>query len=210
MYTVCPSCGEHRPDRVVDPATSVAVCPVCGHRQPFVKRPLLVVGGASGSGKSTVCQALLGRVGDVVLLDSDLLWRPEFNTPDTGYADFFETWLRLAVAIHQSTGPVVLFGAGFAVPENLEARVYRRYLARIDYLALVCSDDLLGDRLRARPLWRGAGGNTFIAGQIAFNSWLRAEAPGTMPEYAVVDTDDPDPSQTARRVAAWISTRTGA
>ena len=71
-----------------------------------------------------------------MLLDSDLLWRKEFNTADTGHADFFETWLRLAVAIHQSTGPVILFGAGFGVPDNLEGRVYRRYLGRIHYLAL--------------------------------------------------------------------------
>jgi len=126
VYTVCPKCGEHRPDRVVDPAGPASICPVCGHRQAFVWRPLLAVGGASGSGKSTLCQALLGRVGGGVLLDSDLLWRTAFNTADTGYADFFETWLRLAVAIHQSTGPVILFGAGFGVPDNLEGRLYRR------------------------------------------------------------------------------------
>ncbi len=208
MYTVCPGCGEHRPDRVVDPKTSVAMCPVCGHRQSFVRRPLLVVGGASGSGKSTVCQALLGRARDVVLLDSDLLWRPDFNAPDTGYAEFFETWLRLAVALNQSTGPVVLFGAGFAVPDNLETRIYRRYLTRIHYLALVCPDDVLRDRLRARPLWRGAGGDAFIAGQIAFNAWLRTEAPTSVPDYALVDTGEADHALAARRVADWIAART--
>ncbi|MBL8096253.1 MAG: hypothetical protein JNL73_18900 [Anaerolineales bacterium] len=80
MYTICPKRDEHRPDRVVDPAGPVSICPVCGHRQAFVRRPLLAVGGASGSGKSSLCQALLGRV--------------------TGGADFvqgqldFNHWLR--------------------------------------------------------------------------------------------------------------------
>lgn len=207
MYTVCPNCGEHRPDRVVDLAASVSVCPLCGHRQSFVRRPLLVVGGASGSGKSTVCQALLGRVDGVVLLDSDLLWRPDFNTPDTGYADFFETWLRLVVAIHQSTGPVVLFGAGFGVPANLETRVYRRYLTRIHYLALVCSDDVLRDRLRARPAWRGAGGDDFVKGQIQFNGWLRTEGPTAAVDYALVDTHALDAGQASAQVADWIEAR---
>ncbi len=207
MFSVCAQCGAYRPDRIIDAGSAVMTCPECGHRQAFVSKPLLVVGGASGAGKTTVCQALLGRVNGAVLLDADLLWRPEFDTPDTGYADFFETWLRLAVAIHQSGGPVVLFGAGFGVPANLEPRVYRRYLARIDYLALVCSDSVLDARLRARPAWRGSDGDAFIAGQVQFNRWLKLEAPGTAPSYTVVETGVPELNETVDTVAAWIDRR---
>lgn len=204
MFLICPNCGEHRPDRVVDPAGPVSICPVCGHRQSFVRRPLLAVSGASGSGKSTLCQALLGRVSGGVLLDSDLLWRPEFNTPDTGYAEFFETWLRLTVAIHQSTGPVILFGAGFGVPTNLEGRLHRRYVGRIYYLALICPDDVLAQRLRARPAWRGAGGDAFVQGQVGFNRWLRTEGPKAAVDYALVDTQVHDVGRAAAQVAQWI------
>ncbi len=206
MYSVCPGCGAFRPDREIDDGP-VAICPECGHRQPFVRGPLWVVGGASGSGKSTVCQALLGRATGPLLLDSDLLWRPEFNTPETGFADFFETWLRLAVAINQSGGPIVLFGAGFDVPANLETRVYRRYLGRIHYLALVCADDVLAGRLRARPAWRGTSGDAFVAGQVDFNNWLRTEGPGSTPDFTLVDTDTVPLDQTAARVAGWIAAR---
>jgi uridine kinase len=53
-----------------------------------------VVSGASGSGKSAVCRALLGQVPAAVLLDSDTLWRPEFDTPANHYRDFFEFTFR--------------------------------------------------------------------------------------------------------------------
>jgi len=67
------------------------MCPECGHRHPFLQLPLLLVSGASGAGKSTICHALLGALPEVVLLDSDILWRPECDTPADRYRAFFET-----------------------------------------------------------------------------------------------------------------------
>jgi hypothetical protein len=72
---------------------------------------------ASGSGKSTVCNHLIGKLQQLVLLDSDILWRESFNTPENKYADFFETWLRMCKNIAQSGRPVVLFGAGLGYPK---------------------------------------------------------------------------------------------
>ena len=43
--------------------------------------------------------------------------------------------------------PVVLFGAGFGVPHNIEPCVERRYFSSVEYLALVCSDASLAVRL---------------------------------------------------------------
>lgn len=83
-------------------------------------------------------------------------WRSEFDTPDTQYGDFFETWLRICKNISQSGRPVTLFGAGAGVPENIETCVERRYFTEVHYLALVCSDDVLQDRLLTRPAWRGS------------------------------------------------------
>lgn len=208
MFSVCPGCGAYRPDRIVEDGDAVATCPECGHRQPFVRKPLLVVGGASGSGKSTLCQALLGRAPRVVPLDSDLLWRAEFNTPADGFAQFFETWLRLAVAIHQSSGPVVLFGAGFAVPANLEERVYRRYLGPIHYLALVCREDVLRQRLRSRPAWRDSGSEGFMARQIEYNSWLQTVGRQGAVGFVVVDTTSLSVTETTKILADWVEART--
>jgi hypothetical protein len=73
MMNVCFQCGMYRADKEIDPAGPFAVCPECGYKHPFRQLPLLVVSGASGAGKTTVCQHLLGHVTQAVLLDSDIL-----------------------------------------------------------------------------------------------------------------------------------------
>jgi hypothetical protein len=95
MMNICYQCGIYRADKIIDPDGPVAACPECGHRHRFAQLPLLIVSGASGAGKSTVCQILLGRLSQVVILDSDILWRSEFNLPEDNFADFFDTWLRM-------------------------------------------------------------------------------------------------------------------
>ena len=75
MMNVCFQCGMYHADKLIDPSGPFAVCPECGYKHPFRQLPLLVVSGASGSGKTTVCQSLLGQVIQAVLLDSDILWR---------------------------------------------------------------------------------------------------------------------------------------
>ncbi len=119
MLHICQNCGIYRPDKIVDPAGPFAICPDCQHSVRFKRLPLLIVGGASGTGKSTLCSRMAGKIQDAVLLDADILWRPEFNKPEDGYRDFFDLWLRIAVNIGQSGRPIVIFGAGFGVPENL-------------------------------------------------------------------------------------------
>jgi hypothetical protein len=121
MLNTCFRCGIYRVDKIIDPDGPVAICPECGHRHRFAQLPSLIVSGASGAGKSTACQKLIGRLTQVVLLDSDILWRSEFNTPEDNYAGIFETWLRMCKNISQSGRPVVLFGAGIGVPGNLDS-----------------------------------------------------------------------------------------
>src|SRR5262245_24271348 len=61
MTNICFQCGIYRADKIIDPDGPFAICPECGNRRHFERLPLLIVSGASGSGKSTVCQILLGR-----------------------------------------------------------------------------------------------------------------------------------------------------
>jgi hypothetical protein len=37
---------------------SVAICPICGHEQPFLRQLLFVITGANGMGKTAVCRTL--------------------------------------------------------------------------------------------------------------------------------------------------------
>jgi 2-phosphoglycerate kinase len=195
----------YRADKTIDPAGPFAICPECGFKHPFLQLPLLIVSGASGAGKSTVCQRLTGQTTQAVLLDSDILWRSEFNSPETNYREYFELWLRLCKNISQSGRPVVLFGAGAGVPENIEDCVERRYFSAVHYLALVCSDRALSERLQARPVWRGTRDLKYMEEHIRFNRWFKEYA--SQPEIERIDTTDIPPEETVTRVAAWIHKR---
>src|SRR5512142_300363 len=105
MVNGCLECGAYRVDKIIDPEGPFAICPECGSKQRFMQLPLLIVSGASGVGKSTVFLLLLGQMREVVMLDSDILWRPEFNRPEIRYRDYFETWLRMCKNISQSGRP---------------------------------------------------------------------------------------------------------
>jgi len=202
MFNVCHNCGLYRADKIIDPSGPYAICPECGHKHPFRQLPLLIVSGASGAGKSSVCQAIIGKLDNVVLLDSDILWRPEFNKPEDKYRDFFETWLRVAKNISQAGKPMVLFGAGMGVPENIEPCVERRYFSNIHYLALICDDEVLAQRLKARPAWRGSGDQAYIETHIQFNRWFKVQGNQSM---KLIDTTDISLEITVEQVKTWIS-----
>ncbi len=206
MINVCVHCGAYRADKIIDANGPFAICPECGVPHRFVQLPLLVVSGASGAGKSAVCNALVGRMNHVVVLDSDILWRPEFDTPSNHYRDYFELWLRMCKNISQSGRPVVLFGAGLGVPDNIEPCVERRYFTSIEYLALTCNDDCLTQRLEMRPQWRGSRGAAHIAEQTRFNQWFKDRG-ATQPAIRLLDTSHVDVDATTGQVADWVNER---
>ena len=206
MMNVCYACGEYHADKTIDPSGPYAICPECGHKHPFRQHSLLIVSGASGAGKSAVRQLLVGTLSEVVMLESDLLWRPEFDRPDR-YRDFFETWLRVCKGISQSGRPVVIFGAGLGVPENMEPCVERRYFSDLHYLALVCEDEVLAERLRKRPAWRKCDDPGYIEAHVEFNRWFRQNASQMEPEIELIDTSAASVDETAAQVAFWIRSK---
>jgi shikimate kinase len=207
MWNVCWQCGLYRGDKHIDPSGPYAVCPECGYKHPFRQQPLFLIGGASGSGKTAVCQELLGKLPEVVMLDSDILWRAEYDKPEEKYRDFFETWLRMCKNIGQAGRPVVLLGGGMGVPENLESCIERRYFSTLHYLALVCDDEVLAERLRQRPAWRRAGQPEFIAAHVKFNQWFKTQAVHGNPKVELINTSDAGMSKTSEQVAEWILSR---
>lgn len=224
MFNVCPNCGLYRVDKTVSepnicveapnpdspayvyrrPPTALAVCPHCGHLHPFLRLPLLLVGGASATGKSAILQELTGRFTAAVLLESDLLWLKEFEDPTDGYRRFSETWLRMAKNVNQSGRPAVLFGSGLAVPENIEQCVERRYFSQTHYLALVCEEEALRRRLLARPAWRKSNEPEQMKAQMDFNRWLQTEGPNQTPQVTIVDTTGANVADSAHAVREWM------
>ena len=205
MLYVCHSCGEYRPDKIIDPSGPFAICPLCNHKHLFQMRPLLVVGGASSTGKTSVLNKLIGKINEVVLLEGDIIWRSEFNKPDEKYRDFFETWLRICLNISQSGRSVVLFNAGMVVPDNIEQCIGRRYFSEVHYLALTSEKTEIEKRLRERPDWRQSNDSSFIEQQITFNQWLINEAENTNPKITLLDTTQVNVDTSVKEVAAWIN-----
>jgi hypothetical protein len=112
---------------------------------------------------SAKCEVVNGQVlREVVVLEADILWRTEFDQPQENYRDFFETWLRMCKNISQAGKSVALLCAG-GTPENVEPCVERRYFSTVHYLALVCEDQELVERLQGRPAWRDSSDPAYIA-----------------------------------------------
>ena len=181
MFYVCPRCGEYAEDKVIKPEGPFVVCPFCGYRQPFRRLPLFIVSGPSGAGKTTACLELAATFSECVCMETDTLWRGEFDTPEDNYRAYRETWLRVALNIGQNGRPVALFGSG--EPDQWEPCVARRYFTQLFYLALVCDDDTLARRLLARPAWRHAGTPDFIERMLRYNRTLRETASSTDPTH---------------------------
>lgn len=196
MINVCPTCGQYEVAKTAFPAEDRVVCPHCQTSIPFQFRPLFCVTGASGAGKTTTALALQQMQDEFVVLDQDILWREEFNQPDDNYANFRDTWLRLAKNISQAGRPVILFGS--AVPDQFQ-RPEARYFSAIHFLALIVEDAVLADRLRARPEWRRS--RNVIDTHIQFNRWLKEVGPDQGVSL-LMGTDRPV-NKVAAGVLAW-------
>ncbi len=202
MFNVCSNCGEYRTDKAIVPEGAYAICPNCSFRYKFIRLPLFILTGASGVGKSTVCLELAAKMKDVVVMESDILWRPEFNQPETNYREYREAWLRVCKNISQSGKPVVLCGVG--EPTQFEQCIERRYFSELHYLTLICDDQILASRLRNRPTWRGTLKDECIEEQVVFNRWLINNAQNTEPPMTLLDTSEITVDETVEKVEGWI------
>lgn len=203
MFQICPGCMNSIPCYEPDLAGSLLICPECGTAQRFVFRPLRIVMGASGAGKSTVVRALVGRTPGLVVLEGDMLWAPEFDHPEDGYRRYRETSLRLAANIHQSGVDTLLIGSG--QPDQFENCFGRALFSEARYAALVCSDALLRERLEARPAWRGSSDPETLDRMSVYNGWLwsRSSSDET-PAVAPFDTTEVSVEATVDAVRAWL------
>ncbi len=204
MFNVCPQCGEYSVEKTIDPSGPYAICPFCRHAHPFLQQPLFIITGPSGAGKTTVCLELVPLMNECVVLESDILWGAP-ATPENGYREYRDMWLRVAKNIGQAGRPVVLCGT--ALPEQFESCPERRYFSTLHYLAMVCDDALLKDRLKHRPQWRKSSSDAFIEQMLQFNRWLKEHAATTNPPMTLYDSGTQSIQETTRDVARWIRER---
>jgi predicted ABC-type ATPase len=198
VFNVCPQCGEYSVEKTIDPSGPYAICPFCHHAHPFFQQPLFIITGPSGAGKTAVCLELVSCMNECVVMESDILW-------GTDSQNYHEMWLRVAKNIGQAGRSVVLCGT--ALPEHFEACPERRYFSTLHYLAMVCDDTLLKERLKLRPQWRRSGSAEFIEKMLQFNQWLKVHAATTHPPMTLYDGSNRSIQETVEDVAQWIRER---
>jgi hypothetical protein len=205
VFNVCPHCGEYSVEKTIDPSGPYAICPFCHHTHSFLQQPLFIITGPSGAGKTTICLELVSLMNECVVLESDILWGAAPATSENGYQDYRDMWLRVAKNIGQAGRPVVLCGT--ALPEQFEACPERRYFSTLYYLAMVCDDALLKDRLKLRPQWRRSSSDDFVEQMLQFNRWLKEHATITNPPMTLYDSGRRSIQETTKDAAQWIRER---
>lgn len=205
MFSVCPQCGEYCVEKTIDPTGPFAICPFCHYAHPFLKQPLFIITGPSGAGKSTVCLELVSLMQECVVLETDILWGLVPATSENNYGDYHNTWLRIAKNIGQAGRPVVLCGT--ALPEHFESRPERRYFSTLHYLAMVCNDSTLVERLKQRPSWRGSASEDVLQQMVQFNRWLKEHAATTNPAMTLYNSGGRSIQETTQDIAQWIRER---
>jgi predicted ABC-type ATPase len=182
----------------MEPRNGHAVCPWCGRADDAAAlRPLFIVTGASGSGKTAVLAPLARRLqGRCVTFDADLLMDAAgalSGSQPINWPAFRDAWLAVAHGVAQSGMPTVLLGP--FIPGHLQELPARRWIADIHFIALDCPDELRRARINARPPWRSRD----IDEQVEFGRWLRRNIP------YLVDTASGTPEETAAAIADWIN-----
>jgi len=186
----CMECG---PDTGLHSGTSdgVACCPRCGWERPLARRPVFVLTGASGAGKTTIAESLAGRLEGCVVFDVDLT----LHVAALGWDVWRNTWLQLAHAVGMNGQATLLCGSVTAA--QLAGLPARMLVGPLHEAVLDCPDDELVRRLSARPRWRGST-KEWIAEQVRWAAVLRAEAARGF------DTHGMGPDAVADGVADWV------
>jgi hypothetical protein len=186
----CMHCG---PVAVLQPDRQAHLlrCPRCGGERRLPGKPLFVVTGASGTGKSAIVEPLRRRLPGCEVFETDVI----LHVAALGWDNWRNTWLQLAHAIGLNGRATVLCGS--LLPEHLESLPGRCLVGAIHFSTLDCPDDVLAARLRTRPPWRGWTERRIVEQQ-RFAATLRERI---RPAF---DTSGPSADEVADHVAGWV------
>jgi len=115
--------------------TRTLVCDLCGAATSIDPLPpVLFITGASGAGKTTLYEALVGTVDEAILIDADLLWGvdPAHNDAESGYRQFRGLILHLAERLAKNGKAVVVEGS--CMPDQYESLGERWYFSDTAYI----------------------------------------------------------------------------
>jgi len=170
---------------------------LASHCQPILVLPMFVLTGASGAGKTTVGNELLGQITDPIssmpTSCGPRRWTPRrWLPPGLGVSGFVwpSTFTSLG-APNSADRFRESQSSGKAVPNGPTSD-------RSTGWPWSATDDALETRLRERPAWRGVTA-PFVTAMRAFNAHLRARR-----DMLVVDTTHESIADTVSQVRAWL------
>lgn len=177
----------------IGPQDQFQPCEACGHGIPFKLRPLVVVTGADGVGKSALVPRLARQLDDVVVLDKDLLFGPWEDSHEYG------RWLRIAFGL--AAGGRSLLLLGHVRPRDIDDSPWRSLVESVYWCLLDCSDETRIQRVRGRPKSADIGYEN-LRSILDRAQQLRDEVP---PYAKRLWTDGREPDAVADDVRAWIA-----
>ena len=166
-------------------------------------KKLFLIGGASGTGKTAICNHIAGKVDKLIVLDGDVIWSGGNFTPDKTEG-FYSFCLRLCSSIADSGVSVAVFHAGMGIPSNIMNCQEKDLFSEICFLGLTCSDDELEKRLKARPEWQNTDASGFINAMKGMNAMYRFFPDTDGVHMDKLDTTDISLDESANKVIEWI------
>ncbi len=175
----------------------------CGAMKTEKTMKLFIITGTCGAGKSTMMDELAARLdpGRYACVDSDetgLNWWDYAGTEREGQygADTLREAFRIA------DGRNLVFVTCMAPHDYMTKAAVPEELTATFYIALWAKDQIIDQRLRARPAERGFTTDEAIRPHIEYNQWIGRNRG----KYQLfIDTENQTPDETAKTIAAFIT-----
>lgn len=197
MIAICPKCGNHGWNKEV--AGNIISCPQCGEKWSFVKKPLYILTGCSGIGKTTTGVALQKLTADYVVLDADMFYNIMPHETDKDYFAQVEQIGSLSKNIVQSGKAVVWTMAGNL--DKLPNTYNSRFFSGIYALALVCGEEALRRRMTEG---RGITDEGWLQGSVDYNNYFRTHTQIGEMHFDTLDTEGKSVQKVAEGVLEWL------
>ncbi len=197
MIAICPGCGNHRWDKEVD--GDWIVCPNCKERWRFIKKPLYILTGCSGIGKTVTAREIQKVTSDFVVLDADMFYNIMPHDTDADYLAQMEQIGSLSKNIMQCGKPVLWTMAGNI--DKFPSLYHYRFFDGISVLALVCGEESLRRRMTEG---RHITDDGWINSSVEYNNYFRTHDQIGDVRFDTLDTEGKGIPEVAEAVLAWL------
>lgn len=202
MIGICPKCGNYEWNKQISDDKKYIICQQCEYQWKFKAKPLFILTGCSGVGKTTTAQELIRRDTDFIVLDADFLFNLMPHETDEDYKNWVEQILSLSKNIMQGGKPLLWTIAGAL--DYFDNTYNRRFFTEVHFLALVCNSEDLEKRMREG---RHITDSNWINSSIDYNRWFIENGTVSNQKIDTYDITGKSVSEVADYVTQWIEAK---